>query len=82
MLVVVSFARRGFIQNFSSLGPLALLFRVGSGGRVAQQTGNKAKLSPAEASWAWAELGKNAQWSSSVVVKLYHPSNSVFHGNP
>ena len=31
--------------------------RVGSG-RVAGHTGNKAKLSPAEACWAQAELGK------------------------
>ena len=38
MLDVVSFVRRGCIQNFSSLGPLALLFllggRIGLGGRV------------------------------------------------
>ena len=60
MLDVISFVRIGCIQNFSSLGPFALLFLsggrvgwsgqvVGSGGWVAQQTGNKAKLSPAEA---------------------------------
>ena len=63
MLFVVSFARGGFIQNFSSLGPLALLFRVGSGRVVGWPNKLGIRLNSAQLKLARLGLSLAIFWS-------------------
>ena len=74
MLVVVSFDRRGCIQNFSSLQPLALLFLSGRSGRVVgwpNKLGirrNSAQLKLAGLGLSLAKILSKKIWGSKKIV--------------